>query len=138
MLRRLSRLGAQSGTRIHAPSMRRVRSRAVDWIGRLAEVVVACLILTTTFPMLIFVAVAIRWETPGPILEQRERVNRGRRFQMLKFRTTGHYPRNPARPWAEKTTQVGRFLRRTHIDSLPRLINVLRGEMSLADCFLSD
>lgn len=110
-----------------------------DQMRRLADAVAASLILAITLPLLIGVAVAIRWETPGPILEQRERIARGGRpFQTLRFRTTGHYPKKAVRPWVEKTTRVGRFLRHTRIDCLPQLINVLRGEMSLAAFFLFD
>ena len=108
-------------------------------MSRLGDVAGACLILAITSPLLICVAVAIRWETTGPILEQRERIGPGgRRFRMLRFRTTAHYPKNAVRPWVQKTTQVGLFLRYTRIDCLPQLINVLRGEMSLADFFLFD
>jgi len=106
---------------------------------RLGDFVAACLILAITFPLLICVAVAIRWETSGPILEQRERIGRGGcRFPMFRFRTTAHDPRNAVRPWIQKTTQVGLFLRHTRIDCLPQLINVLRGELRLADFFLFD
>ena len=106
----------------------------VDEIKRLVDVAVAGLILVAVLPLMIFVAVIIRLENLGSILEQQERVGRsGRRFQMLKFRTTAHYPKRAARPWVQKTPEVGRFLRSTRIDCLPRLINVLRGEMSLAD-----
>lgn len=127
----------RSGARAHAHSMRGVR--VPDQMRRVAEMLVACLFLVIALPLLTCVAVAIRWETPGPILEQRERIGRGgRRFQTLRFRTTGYYPKNAVRPWVEKTTQVGRFLRKTRIDCLPQLINVMRGEMSLADFLLFD
>ena len=127
----------RSGVRAHARSMR--RARIPDQMRRLANAVAASLILAIILPLLICVAVAIRWETPGPILEQRKRIGRGgRSFQTLRFRTTGHYPKNAVRPWVEKTTRVGRFVRHTRIDCLPQLINVLRGEMSLADFFLFD
>jgi len=62
----------------------------------------------------------------------------GRRFKMLRFRTTIHNPDDALRPWVHRTTQVGKFLQQTRIDALPQLINVLRGEMSIADTFLLD
>jgi polysaccharide biosynthesis protein PslA len=130
------KLNGRSEARAHARGMRRVR--VSDQMKRVAEVLVTCLILVIALPLLTCVAVAIRWETPGPILEQRERIGRGgRSFQTLRFRTTAN-PKNAARPWAEKTTRVGRFLRHTRVDCLPQLINVLRGEMSLAAFFLFD
>jgi lipopolysaccharide/colanic/teichoic acid biosynthesis glycosyltransferase len=52
---------------------------------------------------------------------------------MLKFRTTVHDPQLASAAWAQKTTQVGQFLRYTRIENLPQLINVLRGEMSIID-----
>jgi hypothetical protein len=57
----------------------------------------------------------------------------GRRFQMLKFRTSVHSPEHLVTPWAEEITRVGRFLRFTRLEALPQLINVLRGEMSIID-----
>ncbi|MBV9018178.1 MAG: sugar transferase [Alphaproteobacteria bacterium] len=113
--------------------------RAADQMRRLGEFGVACLILAITFPLLLVVALAIRFETPGPILERRERIGAGgRRFQMLRFRTTVHDPKDALRPWAQKTTAVGQFLRQTRIDTLPQLLNVLRGEMGLTDTLLFD
>ena len=57
----------------------------------------------------------------------------GRRFQMLKFRTVVHDPEHATPTWAQRTTQLGEFLRYTRIEDLPQLINVLRGEMSIID-----
>src|SRR5258708_1695179 len=101
---------------------------------RLADLVIACIALAITFPLMLMVGLAIRLETGGPILARQNRIGRaGRRFQMLKFRTSVHRPEHSARPWAEEMTRVGRFLRYTRIDALPQLINVLRGEISIID-----
>ena len=106
---------------------------------RIADVVIACVLLASTLPLMLGVALAIRFEGPGPILDRPSCIGRGgRRFQTLKFRTTALYPKHASQPWVRKTTRVGRFLRYTRVDCLPRLINVLRGEMSLADSFLVD
>ena len=83
---------------------------------------------------MLIVALVIKLEHEGPIFERRECIGRGgRRFRMLKFRTTMHHPIHATRPWTQQTTQVGQFLRYTRIEDLPQLINVLRGEMSLID-----
>ena len=114
---------------------RRARERgAPDQMRRLADVVIACALLAITSPLMIIVALAIKLETPGPILVRQTCIGRGgRRFQMLKFRTVVHDPDDRIPIWACKTTQIGEFLRYSRIEALPQLINVLRGEMSMID-----
>jgi lipopolysaccharide/colanic/teichoic acid biosynthesis glycosyltransferase len=85
-------------------------------------------------PLMLLVALAIKLESAGPVLVKHTCIGRGRRFQMLKFRTTVDADPDRMMPiWAEKTTQVGQFLRYSRIEALPQLLNVLRGEMSLID-----
>lgn len=130
---------AMRGVRRVLLSRRLHQESAADQMRRLGDFVAACLILAITFPLLLFVALAIRLETSGPILERRERIGHaGHRFQMLKFRTTVHNPKDALRPWTQKPTQLGQFLRQTRIELLPQLINVLQGAMSVADIFLFD
>ena len=106
----------------------------LDQVRRFADVLIAGVLLALTAPLFLLVALAIRWEGPGPILERRRCITRGgRRFEMLKFRTIEPDPEHTIPIWARKTTQVGQFLRYSRIDSLPQLINVLRGEMSIVD-----
>ena len=101
---------------------------------RLGDCLTASLFLAITAPLMLTVALVIKLESAGPVLERRECIGRGgRRFQMLKFRTTMHDPRHATPAWARQTTQIGAFLRYSRIECLPRLINVLRGEMSLID-----
>jgi lipopolysaccharide/colanic/teichoic acid biosynthesis glycosyltransferase len=96
---------------------------------RLADIVVASALLCFTLPLLAAVALAIRWEGPGPIFERQERLGpTGRRYHLLTFRTTVLRP-----TWAREVTAVGQFVRYTRIDALPRLINVLRGEISMIE-----
>ncbi len=88
-------------------------------------------------PLFAVCAVAIKFDSPGPVIYRQTRVGKnGVTFEMLKFRSmsvdaesqTGPVWADPALP---RATRVGRFLRRTSIDELPQLWNVLRGEMSL-------
>jgi len=121
-------------------AMRRARDQAFRRVQqpggasdmrRLGDVVIACVLLALTFPLMVLVAVAVKWESPGPVLERQTCIARGRRFQMLQFRTTLYDPQEAMPDWARKPTQVGEFLRQTRIEALPRLINVIRGEMSI-------
>jgi lipopolysaccharide/colanic/teichoic acid biosynthesis glycosyltransferase len=71
---------------------------------------------------------------PGPIFERQTCIALGgRRFQILNFRTTVPDPERSMPEWAREPTQLGGLLRYTRIESLPQLINVLRGDISLWD-----
>jgi lipopolysaccharide/colanic/teichoic acid biosynthesis glycosyltransferase len=93
------------------------------WAG---EWIVACAILILTLPLMIFVAIAIKCDSKGPILVRRPRVAAGRRIVALRFRCT---PRDNE---FGHPTRIGRLLRFTSIEDLPQLYNVFRGEMT---CF---
>jgi lipopolysaccharide/colanic/teichoic acid biosynthesis glycosyltransferase len=112
-----------------------------DWLlglaermARLGEIVIACIIMAITLPLMVVVGLAIKLESPGPVLDGETRIGSGgRRFQMLKFRTTARGPQQRTAPWAQTPTRVGLFLQQTRIEHLPQLINILRGEMRLTD-----
>jgi lipopolysaccharide/colanic/teichoic acid biosynthesis glycosyltransferase len=109
---------------------------AAGQMRRSGEFLMACILLAITLPLMFIVALAIRWESAGPVFERRERIGaNGRRFQMLSFRTT---TQRPGQLGSWQTTQVGQFLQSTRIEALPQLLNVLRGEMSLIDTSLFD
>ena len=100
------------------------------------DVVLALVGLIVAAPIMALIAAAIRIDTPGPILYIGRRAGlAGRPFGMIKFRTMrADAPANgPAltlrRDW--RVTRVGRWLRRTKLDELPQLVNVIRGDMSL-------
>ena len=109
-------------------------------MNRLGDRAIACALLAITLPLLLLVWFTIKWDSPGPALVARERIGRGRRrFKVLVFRTTVHQPgRATSVGAAQETTRVGSFLRDTRIDTLPQLINVLRGDMSISDMSLFD
>ena len=109
-------------------------SLTLDQMRRSADLIIAGVLLVTALPLMLFVALAIKWESPGPIFERQACIGRGgHRFQMLKFRTMVPDPEHTIPVWARKPTQIGGFLRYTRLESLPRLINVLCGDMSLTD-----
>lgn len=103
---------------------------------RLFDIVVASLALVLLSPLLLGAALAIALESGRPVLFRQQRVGLGgRSFAMLKFRSmvkdaaaVGPYFTAAGDP---RITRVGRFLRRSSIDELPQLLNVLRGDMSL-------
>ena len=101
---------------------------------RVVDVVVALGGLLVLSPVLTLIAIAIKGGSRGPVLFRQERTGlQGRRFRVFKFRTMREaYDRfGKPLPDAERLTALGRFLRKSSLDELPQLINVLRGEMSL-------
>lgn len=103
---------------------------------RLIDLVVSGAALVMTSPILLAAAIAVKVETPGPALYSGRRVGKdGRTFRIYKLRTMlpGADQLGPAVTAGDdsRITTVGRFLRRTKIDELPQLLNVLKGEMSL-------
>lgn len=106
-------------------------------MSRRGDLAIACLLLAMTLPLMVVVALAIKWESGGPILERREQIGRrGQRFIGLRFRTTARDPSGWTPRWRGKPTRVGQFLRMSRIDALPQLFNVLRGEMRVMDTSL--
>lgn len=106
-------------------------------IKRIEDIVLGTIALILLTPLLVVVAIAIKLDSPGPIffLQDREGFN-NRRFPIFKFRSmrTDRCETDgitQARKNDARVTRVGRIIRRTSIDELPQLLNVLRGEMSL-------
>jgi lipopolysaccharide/colanic/teichoic acid biosynthesis glycosyltransferase len=82
--------------------------------------------LAATAPVLVATAALVKLSSPGPVIFRQTRVGRGgKSFQLLKFRTQVTVDRDP------RITAVGRVLRKTKLDELPELLNVLRGDLSL-------
>jgi len=103
-------------------------------LKRLADLSIAAVVLIGVLPLLVFAAFAIKAESPGPILDRQSCTGRGaRRFQMFKFRTVPYDPDGTIPSWGDRTINIGRFLRQTRIDTLPQLLNVIRGEISIID-----
>jgi exopolysaccharide biosynthesis polyprenyl glycosylphosphotransferase len=103
---------------------------------RLFDIGVSALLLALAAPVLAIVAVAVRLTSGSPVLYVQERMGLdGRLFRMVKFRTMVPDAESEGPVWAReedpRTTPIGGFLRRTGLDELPQLWNVLRGDMSL-------
>lgn len=101
---------------------------------RLISFVVSLVGLTVCLPLMPFIMVAVRLSSPGPIFFRQTRVGlRGRPFTLLKFRTMRQDAEANGAVWASKhdarVTPLGKFMRRTRLDEIPQLWNVLRGEM---------
>lgn len=118
---------------LQADVQRRV---SLDGLKRIMDVVTSLVGLALTLPLWPLIAAVIRLDGRGPIFFRQTRVGQyGRLFTIYKFRTMRvDAERNGAR-WAEKNdarvTRMGRFLRRSRLDELPQLLNILRGDMSL-------
>jgi lipopolysaccharide/colanic/teichoic acid biosynthesis glycosyltransferase len=106
-------------------------------IRRTVDVVVSALALAVSAPILALAALAIRLETPGPVIYRQRRSGlHGAEFDVLKLRTMVDGAEHIGAGLAvnendARITRVGAFLRRTSLDELPNLVNVLRGDMSL-------
>jgi lipopolysaccharide/colanic/teichoic acid biosynthesis glycosyltransferase len=149
------------GYALRLAGRRRFARRVGRALMRLIEVAVASVLLFLLSPLLLAIVIAIRLDSRGPVLFRQVRLGRGARpFRMVKFRTMRHdadpaaharfvremiSKRLRAEPGAgngdgpriyklhpdPRVTRVGRILRRTSLDELPQLFNVLRGEMTL-------
>jgi lipopolysaccharide/colanic/teichoic acid biosynthesis glycosyltransferase len=119
-----------AGSRPDRPSLYPPWKRALDVVG-------ALLLTIPALPLILLAALLVKLTSPGPALYTQLRVGRAsRRYRIVKLRTMVHNCERDSGPrWATaldaRITPIGRILRRTHIDELPQLWNVLKGEMIL-------
>lgn len=106
-------------------------------IKRILDILLSLLAIAVLSPLLLFLSLWIKLDSPGPVLFRQKRVGKDRTcFDILKFRTmradTPHdVPTHLLRDPEKWITRSGRFLRKTSLDELPQLFNILKGEMSL-------
>jgi len=106
-------------------------------VKRALDLVISLISLTLFALLLPLLAALIKLDTPGPVFYRQKRVGRaGREFELLKLRSMfTDAEQDGQAKWAEqydkRVTRVGLFLRRTRLDELPQLVNIVRGEMSL-------
>jgi len=106
------------------------------YIKRLLDVVISALMLIFLLPVLLLVALLIKLDSKGPVIFKQKRVGKGKKyFNIYKFRTMrtdtpSEVPTNDLRGAGAYITKVGGFLRKTSLDELPQLWNILKGDMS--------
>lgn len=107
-----------------------------DLIRRIVDIVVSMVGLVLSLPLMFIVGVLIKLDTPGPVFYVQERVGRhGKVFNMYKLRSMVVDAEKQGAKWADKddprVTRIGRIIRKSRIDELPQLLNVLKGDMAL-------
>jgi|SRR5450759_3651641 len=109
-------------------------------MARVRDLLIGSAMLVVLSPLMLMCALAVRWSSPGPILFRQRRLGlHGRAFHLLKFRSIIHNASELRNPDGSaytgeddpRVTRIGRFFRRTSLDELPQIFNVLSGEMSL-------
>lgn len=135
--------------RIKLINVRSNPSKGVLWqIGkRIMDIIIASIAMVVALPIMIITAAMIRWDSPGPVIFRQVRVGKnGKEFWMYKFRSMYQDAEKRLKKLQNKNeadgpvfkmakdprvTRVGRVIRKTSIDELPQLFNVLKGEMSI-------
>ncbi|MCC3356091.1 exopolysaccharide biosynthesis polyprenyl glycosylphosphotransferase [Bacillus sp. REN16] len=105
-------------------------------IKRFMDILLSIIGLVITLPLLLSISLLIKIETPGPVFYLQERVGKnGKYFNVIKLRSMNVDAERNGAQWAHKNdprvTKIGSFIRKTRIDELPQLINVIKGDMSL-------
>lgn len=107
------------------------------FIKRTGDIIFSIFGIVVTSPVMLVCALLVKFSGPGPVIFKQERVGRhNKNFNMYKFRSMKvQSPDEEAKEWTTKNdprvTGVGRFIRKTSIDELPQLFNILKGDMSL-------
>lgn len=134
---------------LHQKAFSILSQRKTKVIKRCVDIMSSLLILLLTFPIVIVTAILIKLESKGPILFKQKRTGQYNiEFDVLKFRSMCQDAEKSGAQWASKNdtrvTKVGSFIRKTRIDEIPQLVNVLKGEMSIIgprperEVFISD
>ncbi|MFP5276882.1 MAG: exopolysaccharide biosynthesis polyprenyl glycosylphosphotransferase [Acidobacteriota bacterium] len=106
-----------------------------SWLKRLRDLVLAVAAIVLFAPLMVLIALAVKLDSPGPVLFRQTRVGwKGQSYRLLKFRSMRQNAEAGGARWAQlndpRVTRVGKWIRRLHIDELPQLFNVLAGQMS--------
>lgn len=106
------------------------------FIKRCLEIIFSLLLLILTSPLILCIGILVKMESPGPIFYKQERIGTGNKpFMILKIRSMRNDAEKKGPQWANqndpRVTKMGAFIRKTRIDELPQLINVLKGDMAI-------
>lgn len=121
---------------LHQKAFSILSNKRTQIAKRCVDIVSAILLLIITLPFSVFAALLIKLESPGPILFKQKRTGQyNKEFEVYKFRSMRNDAEKDGAQWASKNdarvTKVGKFIRKTRIDEIPQLINVLQGTMSI-------
>ncbi len=131
-IRQVERVGNLPIINIHSTPL---DSRFNQFIKRVCDIVISLSLIVITAPVMLAVAIGVRLSSDGPVLFRQERVGKlGKPFTMFKFRSM-HVTSTQNNTWTTpddpRRTRFGAFLRRSSLDELPQLFNVLIGDMSI-------
>ncbi|WP_404936350.1 sugar transferase [Pseudoalteromonas sp. SR41-4] len=121
---------------LHQKAFSILSHKKTQVIKRLLDIISSIALLILTLPFSLLTMLLIKIESPGPILFKQNRTGQYNiEFEVLKFRSMQNDAEKNGAQWASKNdvrvTKVGKFIRKTRIDEIPQLINVIKGEMSI-------
>jgi len=112
------------------------QKKLYDNLRRLTDIFAGSLVFILLLPLWLLIALVIKWESAGPVFYSQERVGINKKsFRLIKFRSMIHNAEQGRPIWAQKkdprVTRVGSFLRKSHLDELPQMLNIIKGDLSL-------
>jgi len=121
---------------LHQKAFGILSNKRTQRVKRIVDIFSALLLLIITLPISLLFALLIKLDSKGPIFYMQERTGLYNQvFKVIKFRSMTTEAEKSGAQWAQKNdarvTRVGKFIRKTRIDELPQVINILRGDMSI-------
>ncbi|GIU37015.1 hypothetical protein TUM4637_35920 [Shewanella hafniensis] len=125
-----------SGYFLHQKAFSILSTKRTQLAKRVIDLLAAFLLCTVAIPVGLITALAIKLESPGPVFYKQRRTGQyNDEFEVIKFRSMRSDAEKSGAQWATqndtRVTKVGNFIRKTRIDELPQIINILKGEMSI-------
>ncbi len=125
-----------SGYFLHQKAFSILSTKRTQLAKRLIDLFASFLLCTVAIPIGIITALAIKLESPGPVFYKQRRTGQyNDEFEVIKFRSMRNDAEKTGAQWAThndtRVTKVGNFIRKTRIDELPQIINILKGDMSI-------
>lgn len=125
-----------SGYFLHQRAFSILSTKRTQLAKRIIDLLAAFLLCIVAIPVGLMTALAIKLESPGPVFYKQRRTGQyNDEFEVMKFRSMRNDAEKAGAQWATKNdarvTKVGNFIRKTRIDELPQIINIIRGEMSI-------